>query len=60
MKFKLRRFVFMLVFAVLFSYVGDKSLTLAYALLGGVAVGYLFHWEDRNWVHKNDRHHRNY
>lgn len=55
MKYKLRRFMGILALAVIFSYAGSKSITIVYALLGGLAVGYLFHWEDRNWIHKDER-----
>lgn len=57
MKFKMRRFVFLLIFAALVAYASSKAIQLVYIALGGFAVGYLLSWDDSNYEHKKGRAH---
>lgn len=57
MKFKLRRFVFLLVFAALIAYASSKAIQLVYIAIGGFSVGYLLSWDDSNYERKKGRAH---
>ncbi|MGY3748102.1 hypothetical protein ACWN8P_12660 [Vagococcus salmoninarum] len=58
MKYKVRRFIFLVIILSLGAYLGSKDLSITLAGIGGVLVGYLAKAEDNQY--ERTKEHRAY